>query len=57
VKIADSVIVITGGGSGIGAGLARRFVADGATAVIVADRSLENATKVAADLDDQFQAV
>jgi NAD(P)-dependent dehydrogenase (short-subunit alcohol dehydrogenase family) len=57
VKIADSVIVITGGGSGIGAGLARRFVADGATAVIVADRSLENATKVAADLGERATAV
>jgi NAD(P)-dependent dehydrogenase (short-subunit alcohol dehydrogenase family) len=57
VKIADSVIVITGGGSGIGAGLARRFIADGATAVVVADRSLDNATKVAAELGERASAV
>ena len=36
MRIADAVIVRTGAGSGIGAGLARRFVADGARAVVLA---------------------
>jgi len=37
VKIDGAVIVVTGAASGIGAGLVRRFVADGARAVIVTD--------------------
>jgi len=50
MRIADSVIVITGGGSGIGAGLARRFVAEGAQALVVADYRIEGASAVADEL-------
>jgi NAD(P)-dependent dehydrogenase (short-subunit alcohol dehydrogenase family) len=57
VQIAESIIVITGGGSGIGAGLARRFVDAGAASVIVADLDGDNAAKVAADLGDRVSAV
>lgn len=47
MRIADAVIVVTGAGSGIGAGLARRFVAEGARAVVLADRDLAAAQAVA----------
>lgn len=57
MRIADSVIVITGGGSGIGAGLARRFVAAGAEAVVVADYRIEGASAVADELGDRASAV
>ena len=56
MRIADAVIVVTGGGSGIGAGLARRFVADGARAVVLADRDQAAAAAVAAELGDRASA-
>jgi NAD(P)-dependent dehydrogenase (short-subunit alcohol dehydrogenase family) len=57
VRIADAVIVVTGGGSGIGAGMARRFVTDGARAVVLADRDLTAAAAVAAELGDRASAI
>jgi len=50
MDIKDSVIVITGGGSGIGAALARRFAADGAAAVVVSDRNGDAARAVAGEI-------
>ena len=41
MEIADKVVVVTGGCSGIGAGLARRFRDARARAVVVADLRLE----------------
>jgi NAD(P)-dependent dehydrogenase (short-subunit alcohol dehydrogenase family) len=57
VKLQDAVVVVTGGGSGIGAGLVRRFVAEGARVVVVADLDLGNATRVADEFGEQAQAV
>lgn len=37
MKIHDKCVVVTGGGSGIGAALARRFATEGARGVVVAD--------------------
>ena len=50
MEIRDRVIVVTGGGSGIGAALARRFSDDGAGAVIVADINEAAARAVADDI-------
>jgi NAD(P)-dependent dehydrogenase (short-subunit alcohol dehydrogenase family) len=46
----DAVVVVTGGAGGIGAGLARRFAAEGARAVVVADLDGDGAAAVAATL-------
>jgi NAD(P)-dependent dehydrogenase (short-subunit alcohol dehydrogenase family) len=50
MRIADSIAVVTGAGSGIGAELARRFIAEGAAAVVLADRNLAPAAELAEQL-------
>jgi NAD(P)-dependent dehydrogenase (short-subunit alcohol dehydrogenase family) len=51
MDLRHKVVVVTGGGSGIGAAMARRFAAEGALAVVVADRDHPRATEVAAALE------
>lgn len=47
MDIRDKVAIVTGAASGIGAGMARRFAAEGARGVVVADVNLERAEGVA----------
>ncbi|MEH6701325.1 SDR family oxidoreductase [Parasphingorhabdus sp.] len=50
MEIRDKIIVITGGASGIGAAMARRFAAEGAKKVVCADRDLAGAQAVADEI-------
>ncbi|HEY8739001.1 MAG TPA: SDR family oxidoreductase [Candidatus Dormibacteraeota bacterium] len=50
MEVEGQVIVVTGGGSGIGAALCRRFAADGAAAVVVADINAAGAEAVAGEI-------
>jgi NAD(P)-dependent dehydrogenase (short-subunit alcohol dehydrogenase family) len=47
MQLKDKVIVVTGGAHGIGRALCRRFAAEGARGIVVADRDSEGAEQVA----------
>ena len=51
MQVADKVIVVTGGASGIGRALCIRFAKEGAKAVTVADIDEEGAKAVAHKID------
>jgi NAD(P)-dependent dehydrogenase (short-subunit alcohol dehydrogenase family) len=57
MEIRDKVAVVTGGASGIGAGMAQRFAREGAQAVVVADVNLERAQGVADGIGPQALAL
>ena len=50
MKVADKVVVVTGGAQGIGAALCERFAREGAKAVVVADLNEAGAEAVAAKI-------
>ncbi len=50
MELADKHVVVTGGGNGIGRALCRRFAAEGARAIVVADLDGQGATTVAAEI-------
>ncbi len=57
MKLQNKVVVVTGGGNGIGQALCRRFAAEGAKAVAVADIDVDAARKVAAEIGGSEYAV
>lgn len=49
MKLENKIVVVTGGANGIGRALCRRFAAEGAKGVVVADLDREGAERVAAE--------
>jgi len=56
MRLKDKVAIVTGGGSGFGAGIAQCFVAEGAR-VVIADLNLEAALDIAAGLGEHARAM
>jgi NAD(P)-dependent dehydrogenase (short-subunit alcohol dehydrogenase family) len=57
MKIAGKVCVVTGGASGIGKALATRFIAEGATTVVIADLNADMVSAVGAEIGAQAHAL
>jgi hypothetical protein len=51
MNIHGSVVVVTGGANGIGAAMARRFAAEGAHGIVIADLDEAKAAAVATEVD------
>jgi NAD(P)-dependent dehydrogenase (short-subunit alcohol dehydrogenase family) len=57
VRVEGKVVVVTGSGHGIGEGLAERFVAEGAKAVVVSDLDEERTKAVGERLGQPYRSV
>ena len=57
MQVSSKVVVVSGGGNGFGRALCRRFAAEGAKAVVVADVNAAAATQVADDIGGTAIAV
>ncbi|MBS9720396.1 glucose 1-dehydrogenase [Tianweitania sp. BSSL-BM11] len=55
MRLENKIAIVTGGGSGFGEGIVRKFAAEGAK-VLIADRNLEGARRVAESIGEQVQA-
>ncbi|MBL95368.1 MAG: 4-formylbenzenesulfonate dehydrogenase TsaC1/TsaC2 [Alphaproteobacteria bacterium MarineAlpha3_Bin5] len=53
MQLQNKVVIVTGGGSGFGEGMARRFDEEGAT-VVIADIDKKNGERVAAEMSSPF---
>jgi NAD(P)-dependent dehydrogenase (short-subunit alcohol dehydrogenase family) len=51
MRLRDKVAVVTGGGNGIGRAMARRFAAEGAAGVVVADLDTDAALRTAGEIE------
>lgn len=56
MRLQGKVAIVTGGASGFGAGIARKFVAEGAR-VMIPDLNINMANELAAELGDTVQAI
>ena len=56
MRLQGEVAIVTGGASGFGAGIARKFVAEGAR-VMIADLNIDMANELAAELGDTVQTI
>ncbi|MEU0485493.1 SDR family oxidoreductase [Streptosporangium sp. NPDC006013] len=57
MRVRDKVVVVTGASSGIGRAMVRRFAAEGAAGVVVADIDAAGAIAVAREIGDRAVAV
>ena len=57
MRVQDKIVVVTGGASGIGRAMARRFAAEGAAHVAVADMNEDGAREVAQEIGGSFRKV
>ena len=57
MELQDKIVVVTGGASGIGREMCRRFAREGAKKIVVADLDAAGAEAVAAEIDGIAMAV